>query len=408
MENTVEAMKNYAQYHTQDFLTDLFFMDWIYRNDPEASLFFKELIEKNPHLVPSIEEAVSILRKVKIEQPLPAPQTVEAEWKAFDRAIARKMRNHIVIRRFIGWSAIAASVTILLSIGLFLHQQEQPEIDYLSMLNTTPTETLTDSQIQLYLDRQEILNLSEQEEVIYQNGNVIIAQEEEIVKEQNLDSRQKLNKLVVPYGKRMNLTLGDGSRVWVNSGTTIIYPSQFDQKKREIFINGEAYLEVAHEENREFIVKTTRMEVAVLGTSFNVSAYNEDSECSVALVSGKVAIKNSGYNDITLSPNQLYRLTNDGQCGIESVNARDYICWREGLMKVDSEYLNSIFKRLSRYYNASIVYDKQEDMLLKCNGKLNLTQDIRLVLNTIQTTAPVTIREENNQFIVERIKKEVP
>lgn len=148
------------------------------------------------------------------------------------------------------------------------------------------------------------------------------------------------------------------------------------------------------------------MEIAVLGTSFNISAYNDDSEYSVALVSGKVAIKNKNHKDITLLPNQRYKLTDRGNYNIESVNALDYTCWREGLMKVDSEYLNNIFKRLSRYYNVAIIYDKQEDMMLKCNGKLNLDQDIHLVFNTIQTTAPVIIRGGNNRFIVKRIKKE--
>ena len=401
-------MKDYDQYHTQDFLTDIFFMDWIYRNDPEAALFFKNLMAQKPHLVPYIEEAGSILKKIQIKQPLPDAQTIDSEWEALDRAITRKQKTRVTIKRTFRWSAIAASITILLMVGLFFHQQEQTEPDYLSMLDPESSELLTNPQIQLYLNHQEVLSLSEQEEVLYQNGNVIITQEEEVVKEQDLKSTQTLNKLIVPYGKRMNLTLCDGTHVWVNSGTTIIYPSEFGKEKREIFINGEAYLEVAHEKDREFIVKTTRMDVAVLGTSFNISAYNEDSEYSVALVSGKVAIKNDRHDEITLSPNQRYKLNDNGNYGVENVNALDYICWRDGLMKVDSEYLNSIFKRLSRYYNASIVYDKQEDMMLKCNGKLNLTQDIRLVLNTIQTTAPVTIREENNRFIVERIKKEAP
>ena len=261
-------------------------------------------------------------------------------------------------------------------------------------------------EIQLYLNHQDILSLSEKEKITYQNGNVIISNENKEIQKRNLDSQQKLNKLIVPYGKRMNLTLCDGSRLWVNSGTTIIYPSIFEEEKREIFINGEVYLEVAHEENRKFIVKTAKMEIAVLGTSFNISAYNDDSEYSVALVSGKVAIKNKNHKDITLLPNQRYKLTDRGNYNIESVNALDYTCWREGLMKVDSEYLNNIFKRLSRYYNVAIIYDKQEDMMLKCNGKLNLDQDIHLVFNTIQTTAPVIIRGGNNRFIVKRIKKE--
>lgn len=398
-------MKNYPQYHTQDFLTDLFFMDWIYRDNHEAALFFKKLMDNYPHLIPYIEEARSTLQKIRIEKNVPDTATIESEWKNFNLAVSRRIRHQIKTKRILRWGAIAASIIIIFCIGIFFNQQKHTVPDYLSMLDNDSSAFFT-GEIQLYLNHQDILSLSEKEKITYQNGNVIISNENKEIQKRNLDSQQKLNKLIVPYGKRMNLTLCDGSRLWVNSGTTIIYPSIFEEEKREIFINGEVYLEVAHEENRKFIVKTAKMEIAVLGTSFNISAYNDDSEYSVALVSGKVAIKNKNHKDITLLPNQRYKLTDRGNYNIESVNALDYTCWREGLMKVDSEYLNNIFKRLSRYYNVAITYDKQEDMMLKCNGKLNLDQDIHLVFNTIQTTAPVIIRGGNNRFIVKRIKKE--
>ena len=102
-----------------------------------------------------------ILEKIQIKQPLPDAQTIDSEWEALDRAITRKQKTRVTIKRTFRWSAIAASITILLMVGLFFHRQEQSEPDYLSMLDPESSELLTNPQIQLYLNHQEVLSLPE-------------------------------------------------------------------------------------------------------------------------------------------------------------------------------------------------------------------------------------------------------
>lgn len=414
-------MKKYSDYRTEDFLTDLLFMDWAYKDNKEAEDFFLHVTHLYPQTADYMREARDILQKIKVEKTASSDAEIEESWADFEHLLIRKQQllnqkqqkknvfQHSVFR----WG-ISVAATLLLGISMyFLYNQsgQTVTVDYLTMVDQYVTDpvTMTQDKIRLYLNENDVLSLTKENQIEYKNGSLIVSEKQhgrkKVVMQYAISDSETLNKLVVPNGQQINVTLADGSNLWINSGTTAIYPSSFQGNQREIFVEGEAYLNVFREEARRFTVKTRKMNVAVLGTSFNISAYREDQEQSVVLVNGKVEVERQGET-IVLKPNQRYK-QNNGRTGIvDQVVATDYACWKDGLMKIDNENINTIFKRLERYYNVTILCDNlPKDLYIQCNGKLNLTEEIGPVLKTIETAAEITIVKENRQYTVKLIKK---
>ncbi|MDR3059860.1 MAG: FecR family protein [Prevotella sp.] len=232
-------------------------------------------------------------------------------------------------------------------------------------------------------------------------GGIIINEKEE-AGFNNINS--ELVQVVVPKGKRSQVRFSDGTIAWLNSGTKLIYPKKFDDKRREIYIDGELYLEVAKDAERSFIVNTQNMSVKVLGTRFNIRSYVEESEQSVVLVEGTVEVESANKKSKEmLSPNQaiFYRGKTIEK---KEVDVNNYICWKDGELRLHGESLRTIFDRLSKHYNVKIVYtEKDENRRYK--GKLFLDSSIEDVLNVIAIKAEFTFifSKESNTIYVNKL-----
>jgi ferric-dicitrate binding protein FerR (iron transport regulator) len=218
--------------------------------------------------------------------------------------------------------------------------------------------------------------------------------------EVNINARQveqpsEMNQLVVPYGKSSSLVLADGTKVWVNSGSRLIYPSVFAGDSREIYVEGEAFLDVSHDEGKPFVVRTSKMNVRVMGTRFNVTAFSGDSSQSVVLVSGSVRVStSSGRGKYDLTPNQ--RLANDIQTGyssVEQVDAEEYTSWVDGYLSFRSRTLDDVLRQLQRYFNTKIDYDPGQVENIRVSGKLDLKCGIDEALEFISLTTTVNFVE---------------
>jgi ferric-dicitrate binding protein FerR (iron transport regulator) len=205
------------------------------------------------------------------------------------------------------------------------------------------------------------------------------------------------NQVIVPQGRHTSLTLSDGSKLWLNAASRVVYPPVFDGKQREIYLEGEAYLEVTPDANSPFTVKTKQMEIKVLGTSFNVSAYDDEASQTVVLVTGSVSVRTGEQADrITeMTPNQLFRVSGT-ETQLHSVKVENYISWKDGIYLYRDEKLSLILKRLSHYYGVTIHYAPEVGEM-RFTGKLDLKSDAERVLNGLSNTAPVRCRKENNE-----------
>ncbi len=170
---------------------------------------------------------------------------------------------------------------------------------------------------------------------------------------------QNMNDLVVeaPAGSRMAFELGDGTKVWLNHGSKLKYPYRFDGKSRKVFLTGEAYFAVAHNNEVPFIVGTSSLDVKATGTAFNVSAYSDDNFVETTLVEGKVILSERVNNkDIKiLSPSECLRFNYiQKDYTLESGNTLKNTSWKEGRLVFRNDSLDVVAKKLARWFNIDI------------------------------------------------------
>lgn len=160
-----------------------------------------------------------------------------------------------------------------------------------------------------------------------------------------------------PYGTRTEMTLPDGSHVWLNSGSSLTYPLAFNDGTRTVNLSGEAFFEVESDSEHPFIVKTKSIDVRATGTAFNVKSYESDSITSVMLERGKVNVSAGGSAEgITLAPGNLLSLNEmTGNTSVKEVDPYPYISWRDGVLIFIDTPMTEVFKRLGQIYNVDFV-----------------------------------------------------
>ena len=152
------------------------------------------------------------------------------------------------------------------------------------------------------------------------------------VKDVSAESSNDFCQLVVPKGRRAEITFADGTHLWANSNSKVIYPRAFSQDCREIFVKGEVYLDVAHDSQHPFIVKSRDFEIEVLGTSFNVMDYDNGTPAQVVLVSGKIELSNSDNETVVMNPGQLVDINNSSLGQPKNVDVTPYVSWKDNIM----------------------------------------------------------------------------
>lgn len=205
-------------------------------------------------------------------------------------------------------------------------------------------------------------------------------------------------ELSVPAGQRAHITLPDGSRVWVNAGSTIRYPSVFKGERR-ITLHGEAFFEVNKGET-PFIVSTGKLDIKALGTQFNVFNYPSES-ISIALLEGAVRVYQPGNESqgATLQPNQILTETGD-RFQISSIT-QDPVIWKEGLYAFQQQPLKNILKKLELYYDVEIRVTDTSILEYEYTGKFRQRDGVMEVLRIIQKIHPFHIqRKENSNEII--------
>jgi len=210
------------------------------------------------------------------------------------------------------------------------------------------------------------------------------------------------NTLITPKSKVFNITLSDGTKVWLNASSAIRYPVQFTSVTRKIHLCGEAYFEVAKEIGRPFIVTTDRMDIEVTGTSFNVMAYPNDNFVEATLIEGEVTIK-TAKRDLTLTPGvqaKLNKTLND--LTAETVNIDLYTSWKEGLYIFEYENIKNVMTKISRWYDFEIIFDELINEKLHFSGTLHKYNDLRQTLNIIELTTNVKFEISGKTIIVSR------
>jgi len=206
----------------------------------------------------------------------------------------------------------------------------------------------------------------------------------------------RYTEIVVPLGQMTQINLSDGSKIWLNSGSVFKYPTEFDLSSREVFINGEAFMEVAKDKHKPFIVNAKKFSAEVLGTSFNVSAYSADIHASLTLVEGSVLLRSEGKEwSKTLVPGQIAAIANGEMPEVSNVNTDFYTSWKEGKIVFRKETLEEIAKKMERWYNVEIRFKDEELRRLVFSGTFLKYKPVEQVFRSL------SIINDNIDFVYE-------
>ena len=335
---------------------------------------------------------------------------LEFQWGVYAREVKsdfnvlrKKLRKHSSLQV---WYGVAVAVVILLSVGGMLlwnsGEIEEKPVQVAKKVTIQPGKS------------QAILVLSSGEEVAMGNvsrqleekdGTSVVVSETGRISYQSAegkggitkDTARVMNRLVIPRGGEFNLTLSDGTHVWLNAETELRYPVQFNGKERVVYLKGEAYFEVSKNKEKPFLVQVDDMSVKVYGTEFNVNTYNN---IETVLVTGSVSM-NQGGKEVLLKPNQKGVFDQvSGKITVADVDVLAYVSWKNGDFIFRNESLNSIMDKLSRWYGLEVLYQDARLQNVRLSGNLKRYKDVRELFVSFEKISDARFKVQGNKVIV--------
>lgn len=355
---------------------------------------------KNNHILPDIDpdKLKDIVRKQ--EPHLRDSEKIEI-WEEIEKLTLNRKQRLIPL-----WSKYAAALIILLLSGVALLQWNRVNAPFLQMADLVQADTLKsltlfigDQRVEL-ADNIDLTCLPETDQI------EVSAYGKSLFKLSAPEGTRTYLQIAVPKGKKTNVYLADHSKVTVREGSKLTFPLAFEAKKRRIYLEGEAFMKVAHNPSKAFITETKDLNVSVLGTEFLVSAYRGESESSVLLVSGKVEVKPVDGAGTLLLPNQMYvyKKTTAQASVLPDVDPTTHLTWTDDILLMQEEPLNRILERIESIYRIRLIYNPKEMDNICINGKLDISVSADELLERLSRIAPIRYRQENGNRIIESDK----
>jgi ferric-dicitrate binding protein FerR (iron transport regulator) len=398
MRNEILRKSERKKYSIDDLFEDDRFIASQLNPGEESEAYWNEMLEKGMVDRDDYAFACRFVRSVQIRPEAISDAELFNLW--VDIEVSNKAAMRKKKKRASALSAVSGAVASLALIAWIATLVPGGAEDASPLFSAGAVEE-TGADVRLYPGSDRALTLGGREAKIVYNEESIVVNDHEISlkKEAPANKKPVFHQLLVPAGKRSTLTLAEGSRIWVNAGTRVAFPPDFDKKKREIYVDGEIYIEVSPDPERPFIVKTTEMEVEVVGTAFNLTAYGKNKAQHIVLVAGSVkALNPSRKEETLLSANEMYSLSN-GVSTVQTVDVEKYVSWKNGLYYYSSERLGVIVEHLSRYYGCSIVCSGEASQM-KFSGKLDLKDKLDTILQGISQTAPIAYQRKEGAYTI--------
>lgn len=290
------------------------------------------------------------------------------------------------------WLQAGAAAVLLMFAGLGIYwQQRSNERDAIEM--TADVEPGGNKAVLILADGRTI-DLSEQKDGITIETNGIHYHDGSVLTQQAGPEKTGWNTLLTPKGGQYQITLPDGTKVWLNAQSSLRYPVAFDSDQRIVELEGEAYFEVAripagqptNLRHQPFLVKTKDQFVKVLGTHFNISAYSDEPFTRTTLLEGSVQVRDMKGNQILLEPNQHSLVRMDvGGIQVSDIDANNAIAWKNNMYIFDNTPLDEIMRQINRWYDVVIDIDQiPEDRFY---GEISRDVPLSEVLDLIHLTS---------------------
>ena len=400
-------------YDFQDFLLDDEFVRRVQAGFG-AEEYIAGLKAQFPMQESNIDLAIKVLEVLKNEQVYSTREQRSKVWSKIvrsyskSRAIDNNSLNSKSNRRFIrNLLQVAAVIIVLLGIGTLAFYYTG-----IKVVNDSQIDRFASSNKVDYTKSQLILSDGKKIEVTTGNSKVRYSPDGAKVSLNDTSNivqdvrNEKFNQMIVPYGKYATLQLSDGTKVWLNAGSRLVYPPTFTGKYREVYLQGEGYFEVTKNATKPFHVKTDRMKVEVLGTRFDVQAYSEEITQSALLLEGKISLSSLQNAMMTQEQVILKQSERGVYSGItnrfiteEISHPENFIAWTYGYINFNKEPLESLLKRISRYYNIKIKL-RSGMASFQISGKLDLKDDPERVLKGIAIISKMKLLKKEGGYLI--------
>ncbi len=358
----INVKLKYRRYSALDFANDSFFIRWVKSPDKESDWFWQSFIKENPACKLEIEKARELISFLDF----PSHKLAEGELSRMRNSLLMALRADKEEKRdqmpgrtfeFYGlsnkWLKLAATLIIITSVsaGVFFFMSEAK-----SQISSLETEF-----------------------------------------------ESSVQKRVSAIGQKSLLFLGDGTKVWLNADSKISYLKDFEgQETRDVYLEGEAFFDVAHDERRPFIVHTSFIKVKVLGTTFNVKSYLNEKTIETTLVLGKVRIEQSDVSgnrigDVELKPNQRAVFNKESKIiNIKEVVAENSGSWKRDRLLFDEESIDNVILQMERWYNVKIHVENRGNLECKLTASIeneSLDEVLKLIAASYNVRYKISGRE---------------
>lgn len=313
------------------------------------------------------------------------------------------------IRRIWGWSRVAAAAAVLVVIlGTYLLfiDKSGKESQFLTNKPVQPADIVPGG-------NKAVLTLSDGSVVILDNAQNGILSQQGSTKVLKLNDGQLAynangsplgnggkvlyNTISTPRGGQYQMTLSDGTKIWMNAASSVRFPVTFSSTERRVELTGEAYFEVAKNTTKPFRVKTSRQEVEVLGTHFNINAYTDETTINTTLLEGKVKVTDAGEKSVVIIPGQQARLGKQLTV-TDDIDTDEIVAWKEGLFSFKGADIQTIMRQVARWYDVEVVFEgKVPDK--KYRGKISREINASQVLRILEESG-AKFRIEGKKIIV--------
>lgn len=401
----------YAHYTEEDFIKDEYFQKWVLNPDEMTSNFWENWMMANPEKKELVQNAIRFIQLMDFEEESLTDDDFDTMWQ---NVIQRRKdgENRIFIpRRSNGRKKSYVLKVAAVFIGLFgatymVYQSGTFSKQEQVIVADTPVITLEleDGTIKVLDDTSSgIITNTKGNQVVNQKQNMLLYNDES---KQEIE-RLSYNQLSVPYGKKFELVLSDGSHVFLNSGSKLRYPVSFlKDKPRDVYLDGEAYFSVEKDQARPFTVITDDMNTSVYGTEFNVSSYKNENNTSTVLVEGSVGVYKSnnldGQKPITLVPGGR-AVFKEGAIAVDQVNVQKYTAWTKGELFFVDDRFELILKELQRHFDVIIANEYHELNGKKFTGTFS-KESLDQILRIFQEHTPFTytMNVDTNTIVINK------
>lgn len=357
--------------------------EWV-SQDPSREKLFKEICNEK-----SVASDFGIYEKVNKDS-------------AWEKVILKgniKQKNNA---RRLGWYKFVAAVMIplmVVAVGYFIRETKQgiePKDTEFASIEPGKSKAI------LRLADNRVIEITREQETRFDVAEGIAATNNlsgMVYPEQVAMGKAEYNVLEVPRGGEYTVTLSDGTVVYLNSGSELRYPVAFGAERRDVFLSGEGYFEVAKDAERPFFVNADKLKIRVYGTSFNVNTYNI-ANVETVLVEGKIGIQGNNA-EYTVKPGQLALYNREkGTMEIRDVDVRPYVAWKEHEFMFDNESLEEIMNTLSLWYDVDVFFQTASLKQLHFTGHLGRYEEVSHILDAISGVTQVKFSVKGRTIIV--------